>query len=93
MEPVLLDYWETNEEHPPHTVKAETDKRGEWSRWGSGMCEGYSLEIGHAFRGSVVKSSTVGLPTIWIASVNATALGEFLARREAMPSGRGADRV
>ena len=58
--------------------------RGEWSRWGRGMCEGYSLEIGSAFRGSVVKSSTVGRPTVWIASVNMTALGEYLERREAM---------
>ena len=48
------------------------------------MCEGDSLEIGEAFRGSVVRSSTVGLPTIWIASVNATALGEYLKRDEAM---------
>ena len=58
--------------------------RGNWSRWGPGMCEGYSLEIGEAFRESVVGSSTVGLPTIWIASVNATALGEYLEREEAM---------
>jgi hypothetical protein len=29
--------------------------RGQWTRWGRGMCEGWSLEIGMAFRGSVVR--------------------------------------
>lgn len=59
-------------------------KRGEWSRWGRGMCEGYSVEIGDTLRGSVVRSSTVGLPTVWIASMNSTALGEYLEREVAM---------
>lgn len=59
-------------------------KRGEWSRWGRGMCEGYSLEIGAVLCGAVVKRETKGLPTTWIASVNATALGEYLERSEAM---------
>ena len=30
-------------------------KRGQWSRWGRGMCEGGSLELGNAFRGAVVR--------------------------------------
>lgn len=59
-------------------------KRGHWTRWGRGMCEGYSLEIGAAFRGSVVRRDTSGLPLRWIASVNATALGEYLERGDAM---------
>lgn len=59
-------------------------KRGQWTRWGRGICEGYSLEIGAALCGSVVKRETKGLPTTWIASVNATALGEYLDRAEAM---------
>jgi hypothetical protein len=58
--------------------------RGEWSRWGRGMCEGYSLEIGFAIRGSVVRRHAVGLPSTWLASLNMTALGEFLDRGEAM---------
>jgi hypothetical protein len=48
------------------------------------MCEGWSLEIGTAFGGSVVRRDTRGEPTTWIASINATALGEFLEREIAM---------
>jgi hypothetical protein len=42
------------------------------------MCEGWSLEIGMAFRGSAVRRGTGGEPPIWIAAVNSTRLGEFL---------------
>jgi hypothetical protein len=42
------------------------------------MCEGWSLEIGMAFCGSVVRRETNGQPTKWIASINSTGLGEFL---------------
>ena len=52
--------------------------RGQWTRWGRGMCEGWSLEIGMAFHGSVV------CPPTWIAAINSTALGEFLERETAM---------
>jgi hypothetical protein len=48
------------------------------------MCEGWSLEIGIAFRGSVVRRDTSGQPTTWIASINSTGLGEFLEREIAM---------
>jgi hypothetical protein len=48
------------------------------------MCEGWSLEIGMAFRGSVVRRETSGRPTTWIASINSTGLGEFLEREIAM---------
>ena len=48
--------------------------RGRWSSWGRGMCEGWSLEIGMAFHE----------PPIWIASINSTALGQFLEREIAM---------
>src|SRR6516164_2038333 len=58
--------------------------RGQWTRWGRGMCEGWSLEIGMAFRGSVVRQETIGQPTTWIASINSTGLGEFLGREIAM---------
>ncbi len=57
--------------------------RGQWTRWGRGMCEGWSLEIG-AFRASVVRRETDGESPIWIASVNSTGLGEFLEREIAM---------
>ena len=50
-------------QEPRMVVKATQMKRGELSRWGRGICEGYSLEIGEALRGSEVRSSTVGLPT------------------------------
>jgi len=52
-------------------------------RWGRGMCEGWSLEIGVAFHGSVVRRSS-GDPPTWIASINSTVLGEFLEREIAM---------
>jgi hypothetical protein len=48
------------------------------------MCEGWSLEIGMAFRGSVVRRDRSGDPPIWIASINSTGLGEFLEREIAM---------
>jgi hypothetical protein len=54
--------------------------RGQWIRWGRGICEGWSLEIGMAFRGSVVGSEQ----TTWIASINSTGLGEFLEQEIAM---------
>lgn len=58
-------------------------KRGEWNRWGRGSCEGWSLEIGRAFRGSVVKRQIVDEPPTWEASVNTTALGRSLSRDDA----------
>jgi hypothetical protein len=48
------------------------------------MCEGWSLEIGTAFIGSVVRYDPPGVPTVWIASINARAVGEYLARDIAM---------
>ena len=58
--------------------------RGQWTRWGRGMCEGWSLEIGAAFHGSVVRRNPRAEPTNWMASVNSTGLGEFLQREIAM---------
>ena len=29
--------------------------KAKWTRWGRGSCEGYGLEIGNTFRGSVSK--------------------------------------
>jgi len=48
------------------------------------MCEGWSLEIGMAFHGSVVRRDRSGEPARWIASINSSALGEFLEREIAM---------
>jgi hypothetical protein len=59
-------------------------KRSEWSRWGRGMCEGWSLEIGTAYRGSVVRQDRIDHPPTWLASVNAAYLGEYLDRETAM---------
>ena len=60
--------------------------RGHWTRWGRGMCEGWSLEIGmHGVsRGSVIRRDRSGEPARWIASINSSALGEFLEREMAM---------
>ena len=52
--------------------------RGQWTRWGGGMCEGWSLEIGVAFYGSVVRRDRSGDP------INSTGLGEFLEREIAL---------
>lgn len=59
-------------------------ERGKWSRWGRGMCEGWSLEIGNAFRGAVVRQEHFEQRTTWLASVNAAYLGEYLDRASAM---------
>ena len=48
------------------------------------MCEGWSLEIGMAFRGSVVRRDISGQPTTWMATINSTGVGEFLEREIAM---------
>jgi hypothetical protein len=48
------------------------------------MCEGWSLEIGMAFHSSVVRRDHRGEPARWIASINSSALGEFLEREIAM---------
>jgi hypothetical protein len=58
--------------------------RGQWTRWGRGMCEGWSLEIGTAFHGSVVRRDSGGEPARWIASINSSALGEFRKREIAI---------
>ena len=58
--------------------------RGQWTRWGRGMCEGWSLETGVAFRGSVIRRDIGDKPTTWIASINSTGLGEFLEQEIAM---------
>ena len=59
-------------------------KRGQWSRWGRGMCEGWSLEIGTAFRGSVVRQDRIEAAPTWLASVNSTYLSEHPDRESAM---------
>jgi hypothetical protein len=59
-------------------------KRSAWTRWGRGSCEGWSLEIGGAFCGSVVWQGRTKEPPTWLASVNATYLGEYLDRAAAM---------
>jgi hypothetical protein len=48
------------------------------------MCEGWSLEIGMAFRGAVVRRDTGREQSTWIASINSTGLGEFLEQEIAM---------
>jgi hypothetical protein len=48
------------------------------------MCEGWSLEIGIALRGAVVRQERVEQPGTWLASVNAAYLGEYPDRESAM---------
>jgi hypothetical protein len=58
--------------------------KAQWTRWGRGMCEGWSLEIGAAFRGAVVRQDRTEHPTTWLASVNAGYVGEYFDRVTAM---------
>jgi hypothetical protein len=52
---------------------------------GVAVCgEGWSIEIGMAFHGSVVRRDNDRELTTWSASINSTALGEFLEREIAM---------
>jgi hypothetical protein len=44
---------------------------GKWTRWGRGSCEGYSLDIGYALCGQVVRNHDGS----WRASLNTTDLG------------------
>jgi len=46
--------------------------------------EGWSLEIGTAYRGTVVRQDRIDELTTWLASVNAAFLGEYLDRKTAM---------
>jgi len=46
--------------------------------------EGWSLEIGTAYRGAVVRQDRIDQPPTWLASVNAAFLGEYLDRAAAM---------
>ena len=48
------------------------------------MCEGWSLEIGTALRGAVVRQDRIEQPATWLASVNAAYLGEYPDRSAAM---------
>jgi hypothetical protein len=48
------------------------------------MCGGWSLEIGMALRGSVVRRDISRDQKTWIASINSTGLGEFPEREIAM---------
>jgi hypothetical protein len=48
------------------------------------MCEGWSLEVGMAFHCSVIRRDRSGDPPTWGASINSTALEEFLEREIAM---------
>jgi hypothetical protein len=48
------------------------------------MCEGWSLEIGTALRGAVVRQDKIGEAPTWLTSVNAVFLGEYLDRETAM---------
>lgn len=51
---------------------------------GRGMCEGWLLEIGNAFRGAVVRQDHTEQQQTWLASVNAAYLDEYLDRASAM---------
>ncbi|MBV8964190.1 MAG: hypothetical protein JOY67_21250 [Hyphomicrobiales bacterium] len=59
--------------------------RAKWSRWGWGRGEGYSLEIGGAFRCSVVlKPASGNEPASYSASINAMECGRCGDRESAM---------
>ena len=60
-------------------------KVGQWVRWGRGDCEGWSLQIGNAYRGCVVRQpEAMNKPLTWRASINACDLGEYPDHKTAM---------
>jgi hypothetical protein len=65
-------------------LKGPAPTKAQWTRWGRGMCEGWSFEIGVAFRGTVVQQERLNQPTTWLASVNAGYRGEYFDRATAM---------
>lgn len=44
------------------------------------MCDGWSPEIGTAYYGRVVRQEKTSQPTTWLASVNASYLGDYFDR-------------
>jgi hypothetical protein len=58
--------------------------RGQWSRWGRGHVRGLVARNRHRLSRLGVRRNTRGEPTTWSASINSTALGEFLEREIAM---------
>jgi hypothetical protein len=55
-----------------------------WRRWNCTVCEGWSLEIGTAFCGSVVRQNHTDQAPSWLAVVNAALVGEYVDRALAM---------
>jgi hypothetical protein len=51
---------------------------------GCGMCEGWSLKMGTAYRGSVVRLVRIEAAPTWLASINSTYLSELPDRESAM---------
>jgi len=52
---------------------------GRWTRWGRGSCEGWSLELGTVFRGSVTRRDQgLGKQPLWGAAINGKPLSESL---------------
>ena len=62
--------------------------RCEWTRWGRGSCEGYSLEVGTGparFSASVVRNAYRADPAReWRAGINGGEDKQFASREEAM---------
>ena len=64
--------------------------RNEWSRWGRGSCEGYSLDIGDGgftrFLGQVVRNVTArdGEPNAWSSSITGACSQPHPSRVQAM---------
>jgi hypothetical protein len=53
-------------------------KHGQWTRWGRRSCEGWSLQIGNAYRASVMQQNhSRETPPTWTASINAQELGVY----------------
>ena len=69
---------------PPRSFSIRSHDQGAVDPVGTRDVPGLSLEIGAAFRGSVVRQERTDHPTTWLASVNAGYLGEFFDRGIAM---------
>ena len=58
--------------------------RGRWTRWGRGWCEGWSLQIGDNFAGTVTCRRDLRSGALrWEARLGSTDLGEWPGAAEA----------
>ena len=57
--------------------------KGQWSRWGRGMCEGYGLTLGEVYRSTVTRRDNgIGGPAYFEASLNVRTFADKYPNKE-----------